>query len=418
MSNNETKEMTFNFSVGDDNGNSEHDIIIDGYKIAQPNVLAKVPRLPMLDEVNVDHTIKHIQDKLIVDVTSTSCSTGTYYIGKYALHSGEKVRNIAVGFDNDKVDCEIIYINTLAQIAGRAVALSYENNKNAEKSVLVNVDMTTGLPTTQYNKKAADEMAAKFIKGKHTVNVHVGNLRYDVNVHFNYVKVLPESVPATFSIINKKKAKDGSDKETIEKYNKTIDELFKEFKEHYKLDKVDGDYFKGKRILHVGIGEGTTEYPITNGIEFDPNFLHGSNNGVGHAIDASIQNFADNVGLRTYSRQDFSEVLRDKTHKYYAAADETVEPNLENESEDIFRHAKMELERSNNNVDVIMVYGGGSILMKKYLMNKLQTIADKAQIKLFYVPSDFAVMIEADGMYEFTNSKIFKVLKERYEKQE
>ena len=101
--------------VGNDNGNSEHDLLINGVLIAQPNVFAKVRKLPNLDEVNKDYVIKNIQDNLIVTCEDPS---GIYYIGNYALKSGQKIRNIEVGIDNNKIESDIVIVNTLSQIAG------------------------------------------------------------------------------------------------------------------------------------------------------------------------------------------------------------------------------------------------------------------------------------------------------------
>ena len=100
--------------VGNDNGNSEHDLIINGVAIAQPNVFAKVRKLPNLDEVNREYVLDNIHDNLIVTCEDPS---GIYYVGNYALKSGQKVRNIEVGIDNNKVDSDIVMVNTLAQIA-------------------------------------------------------------------------------------------------------------------------------------------------------------------------------------------------------------------------------------------------------------------------------------------------------------
>ena len=44
-------------------------------------------------------------------------------------------------------------------------------------------------------------------------------------------------------------------------------EIFEEFNKLY-TQNISGDYFNNKRVLHVVIGEGTTEYPITQDIEF------------------------------------------------------------------------------------------------------------------------------------------------------
>jgi plasmid segregation protein ParM len=272
------------------------------------------------------------------------------------------------------------------------------------------------LPVTQYTKSAANEFANKFLKDNHTVIVHVGTLNVNVNIIFEYVKVLPESVPATFELqhmaIIKKADKELTD---VEKHhNEDVRELFAELNQDNKIGTIDGRYFVQKRILHVSIGEGTTEYPLTKHIEFDPNFIRGSNNGIGHAIDKALDEFKQETNLLNYSRQKYSAVLKDRSHKYSEAALDIVSGYIEEESEEILHHIKTEIQRANNEVDIIVVYGGGSILMKEHLKSKIETVSSKADIKLFYVPEKFAVTLEAKGMYEFTTSKIYKALKSKY----
>jgi plasmid segregation protein ParM len=413
----EKRLLEINLEVGNDNGNSEHDLVINGKVIQQPNVMAKIRKLPMIDEINPEYVAQNIHDNLLVTVASPSAAPGIYFIGNYALNSGERIRNIEVGVDNNKLNSEVIIVNTLAQIAGFVVNQVHSQKEDlASIEILVKADMTTALPVTQYTKSAANEFANKFLKDNHTVIVHVGTLNVNVNIIFEYVKVLPESVPATFELqhmaIIKKADKELTD---VEKHhNEDVRELFAELNQDNKIGTIDGRYFVQKRILHVSIGEGTTEYPLTKHIEFDPNFIRGSNNGIGHAIDKALDEFKQETNLLNYSRQKYSAVLKDRSHKYSEAALDIVSGYIEEESEEILHHIKTEIQRANNEVDIIVVYGGGSILMKEHLKSKIETVSSKADIKLFYVPEKFAVTLEAKGMYEFTTSKIYKALKSKY----
>lgn len=417
---NDKKVIEMYLEVGSDNGNSEHDIIINGELIQQPNVMSKIRVLPLLDEVNPEYVSKNIHSNLITSINSPSVRPGTYYIGNYALGAGERIRNIAVGFDNSKLESDVIVVNTLSQIAGYAVKQAFlQGNDLKNIELQVKVDMTTALPVTQYSKKAADLFAEKFMKdkNKHNVTVHVGNINVNVYIVFEFVKVLPEAVPAVFALQHMKLITKPEDNiSDVEKeHNERIKRLFADFNASFKSgETIDGNYFVKKRILHVGIGEGTTEYPLTKDIVFDPNFITGSNNGIGHAIDKALPEFKKEQGLLNYSRQKYSEVLRDKTHKYYNTAMDIVEGYIEEESEEILHNIKTEIERANNEIDVVMVYGGGSILMKEYLKEKIEFVCERANIKLFYVPEEFAVILESLGMYEFTKGKIFKKLKEKY----
>ncbi|MCT4584046.1 MAG: ParM/StbA family protein [Peptostreptococcaceae bacterium] len=427
------KKIEMYLSVGNDNGNSEHDLVIDGELICQPNVFAKVKELPNLDEVNPEYVVKNIDSNLIVTINSPSVNPGLYYVGDYARKSRHRTHDIKVGAENSKVDSDVPVVNTLGQIAGYAVQKAYKDNPNLEIEIEVKVDMSTELPVTQYSNENAKKFAEKFMKdNKHQVTVHVGTKRVNVNVLFEFVKVLPESVPLVFRLqkLNKKRLEKIEDEKERENFAKLIEEMFKEFNERYnsveekegdkvknivKDDFIDGSYFKKKKILHISVGEGTTEYPKTNDIVFDPEFIEGSNNGVGHAIKEALTPFKKEFKFRTFTRQDYSNQLRDPNEKFHAEAMEYVETHLENEAEDILWYAKDEVEKANNDIDIICVHGGGSILMKDYLADELYNFGKETRIKIFYVPEKFAVTLEAWGMHEFTNSKLFKMLKEKHQ---
>lgn len=388
-----------NLVVGNDNGNSEHDIIINGELIKQPNVYAKVRKLPMLEELNEEYVIEHIEDNLIVTVNSTIADLGIYIVGKNALQSGEKIRSIEVGVDNNKIDSNIVFVNTLSQIAGYACKKAFNDNDKSFvglESIIAKVDMATALPISQYSKESAKIFADKFMNGDHNITVNIGTRRINVTVIFGFVKVIPEGVTTVFALQN---ASVG----LFDEYNKSS--------EGQPIDQIDSKFFKNAKVLHVAIGEGTTEYPVTKGIEFNPNFITGSNNGIGHAIDKSIDEFKGALGLATYSRQNFSEILKNEAHKYYAVAEDIASGYIEEQAEEIEHYAKTQVQRANNEIDIVAVYGGGSILMRSHLEKRLKAFCDRAMIKLFYVPKNFAVTLEVSGLYNFAISDIFNKLK-------
>lgn len=387
-------KQVITLQVGNDNGNSEHDIVINGKLIQQPNVYSKINKLPNLEEVNPKSYAKKIDDNLIVTIDSAKVNNGTpttYFVGNYAINSGNRVFNIEIGVDNNKLISDIPLVNTLAQIAGHTAASEFLRDESVEE-IDVKVDMTTALPVNQYSKSMSTSMSEKFI-GNHIVTVHLGMKKVRCNIEFEYVKTIPEAVPTVYYLKN----------------NNTENELLDEYKKEY--GETD---FENKRILHVAIGEGTTEYPLTQDDNFDPNFLKGTNNGVGLAVEAILEEFKRDHRLPTYTRQDVSKALKDPMDKYHLDAVDAIQEQLEYQADEIYRTVKVEVERAKNNVDIICVYGGGSILMQSFLREKLSDFCKKTNIQLLYIDKPLSVSIEAFGMFEFTKSDIFKILKENY----
>ena len=386
-----------NLRVGNDNGNSEHKMIIEGELIVQPNVYADVRKLPLLDDINIDACINDIQNNLIVSIDSPALGTsGTYFIGTYAISTGHMLKNIGVGAANSKFNSDIPIINTISRIAGYAAKKAYLEDNSVEK-VKVNVEMTTGLPVNQYSKNKAFDFAKKFMDGTHNATVIAGLKRINVEIKFVYVKALPESTPSIF-YLQSRKAKDP---------------IFKTFNELNNLN-VNGDYFKDKRILHCAIGEGTTEFPLTIDIDFDPNFIEGTNNGIGHAINRVLNDFKKANYLTKFSRQEYSIAIKDKDHKFHDKAIDFVYNEVRDESQVIFETLEEQIEKANNLVDIVMIHGGGSILAKKFIYDKLVELGKERGILIYYLDGMDAVSLEVKGMYEFVNGEIFDYIKKQY----
>ncbi|QHW32290.1 ParM/StbA family protein [Paenibacillus rhizovicinus] len=395
--------MNYHFFVGNDNGNSEHDLIIDGHLIQQPNVNCRVDELPWSEEQAPESFVKHLQDQLVVTIDSPAARPGMYYVGKFALESGEIIDTIQIGIDS-KSDMDLPIINTLAQIAAVAVQKAVEEEKAIPAQIDVEVDMATALPVTQHTDETSAKFERRFTSGMHHVTVHLGVKRVAVNLVFPFVKVVPEATPVIFAL-----QKDAAG-------NWREGEIFADFTAAYGIDKkFNGSYFKDKRILHVDIGDGSTEYPITEGNKFLRQFIHGSHHGAGYAIEEALQEFNRLIHLPDSPRQFFSDVIKNPKHKYHARALKTLRRPLESQVKQIVQHVKKQLTKARNEIDVICVYGGGSIVMRSVLYPYLKETCDEREIKLLYIPADDAVQLNAAGLDAFVRGKIYEALKGKAE---
>lgn len=397
--------MQYHFFVGNDNGNSEHDLIIDGKLIRQPNVYCGVDKLPWSEELAPESLVRNLQEQLIVTIDSPSAKPGMYYIGAFALASGELLDTMQIGVD-EKCESDLPIVNTLGQIAAAAVQKAYEETQAIPERIEVHCDMATALPVTQHTDETAAKFERKFTNGPHHVTVHLNKLRVSVNIAFDFTKVIPEATPVTFAL---QKDQEG---------NPRAGDMFTEFVETYGLGKsFNGSYFKDKRMLHADIGDGSTEYPITEGNKFLRQFVHGSHHGAGYAIEEALPEFNRMVRLPDSPRQFFSDVLKNPKHKYHARAVKTLSRPLEAQAKQIVQHLRKQLTKARNEIDVICVYGGGSILMRSILYPMLKELCDEREIKLLYIPAEYAVTMNAEGLDAFVRGKIYEALKQRAQQQ-
>ncbi|MBD2846867.1 ParM/StbA family protein [Paenibacillus sp. IB182496] len=393
--------MGYHFYVGNDNGNSEHDMIIDGNTIVQPNVNCTVDALPWSEDQAPESFIKNLQDQLVVTIDSPAARPGMYYVGKFALESGEILDNLQIGIDL-KCDMDLPVVNSLAQIAAVAVQKHYEEEKKIPEAIEVAVDMATALPVTQHTDETSAKFERRFMNGTHHVTVHLGIQRVAVKVTFAFAKVVPEATPVIFTL---QKDAEGNWREG---------DIYQEFVDTYAVGKsFNGSFFKDKRILHVDIGDGSTEYPITEGNKFLRQFVYGTHHGAGYAIEEALDDFNRLLHLPDSPRQFFSDVVKNPKHKYYARAIKTLKRPLESQVRQIVQNVKKQLTKARNEIDVITVYGGGSILMRTLLYPQLKELCDEREMKLLYIPPQYAVQMNAMGLDAFVRGKIYEALKSK-----
>ncbi|KIL37120.1 hypothetical protein SD71_03950 [Cohnella kolymensis] len=393
--------MNFHFYVGNDNGNSEHDLIIDGNLIQQPNVNCTVDELPWSEEQAPESFIKNLPDQLVVTIDSPAARPGMYYVGKFALESGEILDNLQIGIDL-KSDMDLPVVNTLAQIAAAAVQKAYDEEKKIPDHIDVEVDMATALPVTQHTDATSAKFEKRFTGGSHHVTVHLGIQRVAVKIVFPFTKVVPEATPVIFTL---QKDADGNWREG---------DIFQDFVESYHIEKkFNGSYFKDKRILHVDIGDGSTEYPITEGNKFLRQFVYGSHHGTGYAIEEALGEFNRLIHLPESPRQFFSDVIKNPKHKYHARAIKTLKRPMESQVRQIVQNVKRQLTKARNEIDLICVYGGGSILMRSMLYPGLKELCAEREMQLLYIPAEYAVQLNAMGLDAFVRGKIYEALKNK-----
>jgi plasmid segregation protein ParM len=146
-------------------------------------------------------------------------------------------------------------------------------------------------------------------------------------------------------------------------------------------------------------------------------YLDGGNYGIGHAIEKALPDFRKECFLPSCNRHYFSQVLEDHTHKYHPAATKHLAIGLFNQAKLIQKKAQNQLSLLRNEVDVLFVYGGGSIPLRKHVEELLSETAKQAAVDVVYCPPEYAVELNVRGLYTFTQSPIFAELKKKARKE-
>jgi plasmid segregation protein ParM len=376
--------------VANDIGNSETKMIVNNTLIKQPSVVKRLLSKPNVMETNVEKNIANLLDELIVHVTSNAIKrSGLYFIGKRANMTADKVENMNIKLGN-KSKHDIPVLMTLSMLAARSVQLAYQENQELPPSISVDVSMTTAIPASEYSADQARYLEGRFISNDHVVIVYVGETPVTVTLHFQTVKVTQEGIPALYALLE-------SENEILKNYN-----------EHYKKQAVPKD-FANKRILHVDIGDGTTEYVYTVGMNPVTDVCSGEKRGVGHATEEATQLLKEEVGgFLNLNRQQFMDIFRDPSHHLHDLAVRFMQEARYSQAQRILEDIQEKYSDIAGNVDVIAVYGGGSIQFKEELYEELLGFANTVHCEVLWIPEKYAVDMNVNGLHVINEKILFK----------
>lgn len=408
-------EVNLNAAV--DVGNNEQVLMEDGLKYFQPSAIQRTDTSPFTDEDDLSYAVKNIFNRLVVGISTTNeaVKNGLYLVGNLAVSGDGSHTEMVVG-EEKKINSPVPYVMTMGMLAARGVQKAFEKDPTLSEQIKLKVNMTTGLPVLEWNKEEGDKFAKNFSGHTYNIMVYLGyGKAVSVEFEFEHIKVSSEASTTTFSL------------QVDEEGNVREGDIFAEFnnenekilKEYYGLSEIDGNFFDGKKILHTDIGDGTTDLVVTDGIKPVQKDSIGVNRGVGHVINRNLDEIAEILGLSVVMRHNVSKILKDEASiqakRKRKRIIEAMETSLKEEAEKIKNIIGKQLTKVQNEIDVVVVYGGGSILLKDYLKPILIDECSKREIPVLYIPAEYASTLYIEGLYFLLNSPLFNPAKKEVE---
>ncbi|MDD9150428.1 MULTISPECIES: ParM/StbA family protein [unclassified Sporolactobacillus] len=373
--------------IADDNGNSTTKMIVNESLIKQPTMVRRIYSAPTVADGTINEAVSTLMDRLLLDISSPAVRrNGLYMIGQRAKSSSTQAEamNIHVG---RKADSDIPLITTLGMTAAKAVQDRFFQTLQFPDTITAEAYMTGAIPASEYTTKIARSLEDKYMKVPHIVTVHVLDKIVTVKNIFRQVKITQEGIPALYALL----------------------EADAGILKNYKGEETSPRDFKNKRALHVDIGDGTTEYIYTEGVNPVPDQCSGARRGVGHATEEAIKMLSDLTnGYVKLTRQQYMDVLSDPDNNYYAEAKGYFAETLLAQADKIQQDVEEKFMELSASVDYIVVYGGGSIAFYDTLYERLQTFAENANTKLLWVPAEYAVDMNVKGMDSLNKHLFYK----------
>lgn len=340
----------------------------------------------------------------VVIKSSTLKTTSELLVGTAAINSGNTV-TYNVESNIGKVDPDITLIIPLVKTAYAALNHILAREKSIPNTINVNLSYyLTCLPISEYsNKKKREILHKKLTKGKHTVLIK--NFSHDVKVNISLntdnTYIYPEGITAQIGLI----------------YSADNFPSFRNDDIYTNSPYKDGqDYSKAGNTLLIDIGDGTTDISIINathplkGMGVNMSL----NQGVGTAAaTASDQLQIDYPQLGHYTRSVFLEHAARNNKEGQILRIKYLSPQIELLIKAIETEIEKEYRKANNDINTVVVLGGGTNLLTNQerkafqrMLDSLNPLTDHQQI--WWIDSRYNQLLNLDGLRVFLARKIGK----------
>lgn len=378
-----------------DIGNSELKMMINGELVKQQNVNKRIFGRVKNKEGSLQHSVTNLMDEICVHVTSDAIERdGKFYVGYRAAHSNGKPDALDIEL-GDKHKRDLPVVNVLSVMASKAVQTIYNEVGELPKNIEIPASLILAIPASEYEPSKARFLESRFKDNEHVVIVYLGEEKVTVQITFEIVRVTREGVPALYAIF------EGNS------------DMFTDFSKLYELENIDGQYFKDKKVLHADIGDGTSEYIYSDGLNPVPDACWGEKRGIGHAIEGAIKLLQEEYeGGVDINRQQFSELVTDSDDKKHDKAVEFLEETRYMQAQGIYNDIeKSYIYKTSSKAEVLAVYGGGSIALKDDLYKKSLEFCKVNDIQLLWIPQKYATEMNVRGMEILSDKLVSKVTK-------
>lgn len=396
--------MTEQITLANDLGNGSMKLgFNDRNWTVVPSIMANQRKQDVIAPISFDS--QEQQDKYVndlfnhMDVSVQSPSVDTtnrMFIGQAAADSNLMLHNFDVNDFAGKSTTDLAMILTLSSVATQAVKQNYVNNNNQLASdIKVNVTMTTALPIAEGKKpNVVEAYRQRYMNADHLVTFHNFAQLINVKIHFDLVVVALEGETAQYA---------------IRKANPQLGQgIQNDFKKNYpQLAQAMGatPIYSVADTLGIDIGEGTTDMAVFSNGELNALASSSLNSGYGNVLEQAMADL-HGQGFNINSRLELQQLINSPVSPLKQARQDkalaAVNAQLDQMANEILHQVSQVLRKVSNKVDVIYVYGGGSIpmasVLRNELMTKIKAFVGDIDVPIVFIPSNYAQYLNDLGL--------------------
>lgn len=348
-----------------------------------------------------DDYFQHLIEHMDVSVASPAVKqTGRFLIGQSALNAHLHLNGFDVNSYGGKSKTDLAMILTLGFLANICVKNAYFNHEPIENQTLqMNVQMATALPVMEGKTRGViDTYKARYLNNDHIVELHNFEYSVKVKIHFVDVQVALEGEAAQFKL----------------KYiNSDLSQLIaNDFANNYPdlvQQGIDPHNFSdAENFMGIDIGEGTTDLIVFTNGRVNEHVSTSLKQGFGNALEDAISELQRN-GFNIDNRAALQDLINrpaDKTGlgiMKQNRAKMAVRDQLNNLADAIVEETSKTLRQGSTGIDLIYVYGGGSVPMqlsnlRDQLREKTREFNAGMEIPIVWIDPQYAQYLNEAGL--------------------
>lgn len=418
---NNSTTSTFHYVAGLDIGNGytkgligpqgdENPDLIEGIDMPSVSMLVTKPNLVPTADINAAAVVEEdFYNNLDVHF-DTPLVNNNYrrLLGRRALNaSGDALDEFNLNDKTSKADQELSKVLVLGILAGKAVkdyvattgSIPNPAHDDEPSALKVHASIALALPINEYvhyrEQYAASFTGAGDNKLVHTVTLDNFDTPVTVKVICDHVVVIAEGASAQYAISS---------------YGEPLaDALLEEVRERgLELPGVTGaDINAVTDTVGVDVGEGTVNFPVFTGAEFNKDASRAFNKGYGTILENAIRTMED-TGFNTSftSRKQLADFLQRKPPVLKRKAYDQVMVYVQEQAQFFVDALVEQFTRVMNDVgmftEVVFVYGGGSgpirELLYPALMDKVAELNAAGETPVLYMDSSYSRKLNREGL--------------------
>lgn len=356
--------------------------------------------IPNLDDMDTDS-----YNNMDVVIKSPALkTTSEYLVGQAAMASGNSLMDYNVEANTGKATPDISIIIPLTKIAYAAFNHQVKNTHSIPATINVTlVSYLTCLPISEFrNPKKRDLLKKRLCKGKHVVTIKGLDFNVKVNINFSddNTFIYPEGIAAQIGLI----------------YDPTDSRFYRQGDIYQDAPYDDGKaYHDSGNVLLIDIGDGTTDISIMNATQplKGPGINTSLNQGVGTAAAMASDQLAIDYPQLRYTRSVFLEHATRGDAEGKTLSKKYLEPQLSLLMGSIEKEVEKEFRKANNDINTVVVLGGGVNLLTDENKKEFQSMLDdlnpfEVHQKVWWITSKYNQMLNLDGLRVFLSRKLNK----------